>query len=395
MSEHIATIRLHKDHERRLLLGHPWVFSNEVAGDLRQYEPGSLVDVYAHGGTFLGRGYINPRSLIAVRLLTHHREPIDNAFFQRRLETAWQRRERLFPGQQSYRLVYSEGDLLPGLIIDRYQDHLVLQTLTLGMELRTELICEALESLCHPQAIVARNDVGIRALEGLPSEKKLLRGSAHTPLEIWEDDLRFRVDPWEGQKTGFYLDQRENRCALRPFLRGERVLDAFCYTGAWALHAARAGAVRVLGVDASARAIQCAQEHASQNGLQDACQFAVADVFEYLKQADARRERFDCIVLDPPAFVKSRSKMREGLHGYWEINRRALRLVKPGGYLISCSCSYHVDPETFRMTLARAARAARRTALLIEMRSQGRDHPVVLPLSEAAYLKCAVIAVAD
>jgi len=151
----------------------------------------------------------------------------------------------------------------------------------------------------------------------------------------------------------------------------------------------------VLGVDASARAIQCAQEHAGANSLQDTCQFTVADVFDYLKQADARRERFDCIVLDPPAFVKSRSKMREGLHGYWEINRRALRLIKPGGYLLSCSCSYHVDPETFRTTLARAARAARRTALLVEMRSQGRDHPVVLPMSEAAYLKCAVIAVAD
>jgi 23S rRNA (cytosine1962-C5)-methyltransferase len=281
------------------------------------------------------------------------------------------------------------------LIVDRYQDHLVLQTLTLGMDVRTELICEALEELFHPQAIIARNDVGIRALEGLPSEKKLLRGSSHGPVEIWEDDLRFRVDPWEGQKTGFYLDQRENRCTLRPFFKGDRVLDAFCYTGAWALHAARAGAVRVLGIDASARAIQCAQEHASDNGVQETCQFTVADVFDYLQQADARRERFDCIVLDPPAFVKSRSKMREGLHGYWEINRRALRLIKPGGYLISCSCSYHVDPETFRTTLARAARAARRTALLIEMRAQGRDHPVVLPLSEAAYLKCAVIAVAD
>jgi 23S rRNA (cytosine1962-C5)-methyltransferase len=395
MSERIPTIHLHKDHERRLLLGHPWVFSNEIAGDLRQYEPGSLVDVYAHGGTFLGRGYINPRSLIAVRLLTHHRESIDHAFFQRRLEAAWQRRERLFPGQQSYRLVYSEGDLLPGLIIDRYRDHLVVQMLTLGMELRTDLICDVLEGLCQPQAIVARNDVGVRALEGLPIEKKLLRGSAQAPVEIWEADLRFRVDPWEGQKTGFYLDQRENRCALRPFLTGERVLDAFCYTGGWALHAARAGAVRVLGVDASAPAIEWAREHAHANDVQETCQFTVADVFAYLKEADARRERFDCIVLDPPAFVKSRSKMREGLHGYWEINRRALRLVKPGGYLISCSCSYHVDLETFRGMLARAARAARRTALLVEMRSQGRDHPVVLPLSESAYLKCAVIAVAD
>jgi 23S rRNA (cytosine1962-C5)-methyltransferase len=395
MDKRIATLPLHKDHERRLLLGHPWVFSNEIASDLRQYEPGSLVDVYAHGGTFLGRGYINPRSLIAVRLLTHRREPIDTAFFQRRLEAAWQRRERLFPGQQSYRLVYSEGDLLPGLIVDRYQDHLVVQTLTLGMELRTERICEALEGLCHPQTIVARNDVGIRALEGLPLEKKLLRGGSHAPVEIWEDDLRFQVDLWEGQKTGFYLDQRENRCTLRPFLKGGRVLDAFCYTGAWALHAGRAGATRVLGVDASGRAVECAREHASANGLQDTCQFTAADVFDYLKEADARREHFDCIVLDPPAFVKSRSKMREGLHGYWEINRRALRLINAGGYLISCSCSYHVDPETFRTTLARAARAARRTAVLIEMRAQGRDHPVLLPMSEAAYLKCAVIAVAE
>ncbi|MBI3325206.1 MAG: class I SAM-dependent rRNA methyltransferase [Nitrospinae bacterium] len=292
-------------------------------------------------------------------------------------------------------MVYSEGDLLPGLIVDRYGDQLVLQALTLGMELRTELVCETLETLFHPQAIVARNDVGIRTLEGLPVEKKVLRGSVQGPVDIREADLRFAVDPWEGQKTGFYLDQRDNRCLLRPFLRGPRVLDAFCYTGAWALHAARAGAGEVVGIDESPRAIEWAERQAAHNGLQDICRFEMADVFRYLKEADARGERFDCIIMDPPAFVKNRAKVREGLHGYWEINRRAMRLLKPGGYLITCSCSYHVDPDTFRGTLARAARAAHRTALLLEMRSQGRDHPVLLPVGESAYLKCAVIALAD
>jgi 23S rRNA (cytosine1962-C5)-methyltransferase len=395
MSQQVAPIHIHKGHERRLLLGHPWVFSNEIASDLRAYEPGSLVDVYAHGGRFVGRGYINPRSLITVRLLSQRREVIDGNFFHARLAAALQRRERLFPGGQSYRLVYSEGDLLPGLIIDRYQDHLVLQTLTLGMELRTEAICDALERLLQPQAIVARNDVGIRALEGLPHEKKVLRGSLQIPVEVWESDIRFRVDPWEGQKTGFYLDQRENRCLLRPLLAAQRVLDAFCYTGAWALHAARAGAREVVAVDESAKAIRWANEQAKDNGLEQVCQFTAADVFDFLKEADTRHERFDCIILDPPAFVKSRSKVREGLEGYWEINRRAMRLVKPGGYLITCSCSYHVDPDTFRTTLSRAARAARRTVLLLEMRSQARDHAVLLPLSEAAYLKCAVLTLAD
>lgn len=395
MSQQAVPLHIHKEHERRLLLGHPWVFSNEIASDLREYEPGSLVDVYTHGGTFVGRGYINPRSLITVRLLSQHREAIDKAFFRRRLEVALRRRERLLPGVQSYRLAYSEGDLLPGLIIDRYQDHLVLQTLTLGMELRLEAICEALETLMQPEAIVARNDVGIRSLEGLPHEKKVLRGSLQTPVEVWEDDIRFRIDSWEGQKTGFYLDQRENRCTLRPLLAGERVLDAFCYTGAWALHAARAGAREVLGVDESAKAIRWADDQAKDNYLEQVCQFIAADVFDYLKDADSRRDRFDCIVLDPPAFVKSRSKVREGLQGYWEINRRAMRLVKPGGYLMSCSCSYHVDPDTFRATLCRAARAARRTVTLLEMRSQARDHPALLPLSESAYLKCAVLAFAD
>jgi 23S rRNA (cytosine1962-C5)-methyltransferase len=395
MSQPAAPLHIHKGHERRLLLGHPWVFSNEIASDLRQFEPGSLVDVYTHGGTFVGRGYINPRSLITVRMLSQGRETIDGAFFRQRIGAALRRRERLFPGLQSYRLVYSEGDLLPGLIIDRYQDHWVLQTLTLGMEVRTESICEALESLVQPHAVVARNDVGIRTLEGLPLEKKVLRGNLQTPVQVWEGDLRFRVDPWEGQKTGFYLDQRENRCTLRPLLGSSRVLDAFCYTGAWALHAARAGAKEVLGVDESGRAIQWANDQAKDNELEQVCQFMTSDVFDFLKEADTQRERFDGIVLDPPAFVKSRNKVREGLQGYWEINRRAMRLVKPGGYLITCSCSYHVDPDTFRATLGRAARAARRTAVLLEMRSQARDHPVLLPLSESAYLKCAVLTFAD
>jgi 23S rRNA (cytosine1962-C5)-methyltransferase len=327
--------------------------------------------------------------------LSQRREAIDSAFFHRRIEAALRRRERLFPSLQSYRLVYSEGDLLPGLIIDRYADHLVLQTLTLGMELRTEAICEALDNLVQPQAIIARNDVGIRTLEGLPLEKKLLRGSRQTLVEIWEDDLRFHVDPWDGQKTGFYLDQRENRSTLRPLLGGARVLDAFCYSGAWALHAARAGAKEVLGIDESTKAIQWASEQARDNGLEQVCQFAAANVFDYLKETDTRHERFDCIILDPPAFVKSRSKLREGLQGYWEINRRAMRMVRPGGYLIACSCSYHVDVPTFHAMLSRAARAARRSAILLEMRSQGKDHPALLPLAESTYLKCAVLTFGD
>ena len=395
MSQQVAPLHIHKGHERRLLLGHPWVFSNEIASDLATYEPGSLVDVYTHGGTLVGRGYINPRSLITVRILSPRREVIDSDFFYSRLAAALQRRQRLFPGVQSYRLVYSEGDILPGLIVDRYQDHLVLQTLTLGMELRTEAICEALERLLQPHAMVARNDVGIRALEGLPHEKKVLRGSLESPVEVSEGDIRFRVDPWEGQKTGFYLDQRENRCTLQPLLAGERVLDAFCYTGAWALHAAHAGARQVVAVDESAKAIRWATDQAKDNGLDQVCQFTAADVFDFLKEADTRHERYDCIILDPPAFVRSRSKVREGLEGYWEINRRAMRLIKPGGYLITCSCSYHVDPDTFRTMLSRAARAARRTMVLLEMRSQARDHPVLLPLSEAAYLKCAVLMCAE
>jgi 23S rRNA (cytosine1962-C5)-methyltransferase len=395
MSERAEPIHLQKDHERRLLLGHPWVFSNEIASDVKAYQPGSLVDVYAHGGTFLGRGYINPHSLISVRILSQRREAIDATFFLRRLETALWRRTQLYPQAQTYRLVYSEGDLLPGLIVDRYADHLVVQALTLGMDLRLDLICDALEAQLHPRAIIARNDVGIRGLEGLPLGKKLLRGELHGPVPFQEADLRFQADLWDGQKTGAYLDQRDNRWALQSFLRGKRVLDAFCYTGAWALHAARAGALEVIGVDESAKAIQWAQQQAKDNTLEARCQFTVADVFQFLKDADTRRERFDVIVLDPPAFVKSRGKLREGLQGYWEINRRAMRLLHPNGYLITCSCSHHVDADMFRTTLARAARAARRHAVLLEMRSQSKDHPVLLPLSESAYLKCAVLTLSE
>lgn len=395
MSQQAAPLHIRKGHERRLLLGHPWVFSNEIMSDLRQYEPGTLVDVYTHGGTFAGRGYINPRSLIAVRVLSQRREAIDAAFFQQRIAAALRRRRHLYPEAQSYRLVYSEGDFLPGLIIDRYGDHYVVQTLTLGMDQRLEMICETLERLVQPQAIVARNDVAIRGLEGLPLEKKVLRGNLQTAVEVLEHDLRLCVNPWEGQKTGFYLDQRENRWAIRPLLGRGRVLDAFCYSGAWALHAARAGAEEVLGIDESARAIQWANEQAQHNDLGDVCRFTAVNVFDYLKEADARRERFDAIVLDPPAFVKSRGKLREGIEGYWEINRRAMRMIKPGGHLVSCSCSYHVDPETFRTTLGRAARAAHRQVTLLEMRGQGRDHPTLLPVSESAYLKCAVLAIGD
>lgn len=395
MSQQVAPLHIRKGHERRLLLGHPWVFSNEIMSDLREYEPGTLVDVYTHGGTFAGRGYINPRSLITVRLLSQRREAIDEAFFQQRMAAALQRRRHLYPEAQSYRLVYSEGDFLPGLIIDRYGDHYVVQTLTLGMDLRLEAICQTLERLVQPQAIVARNDVAIRSLEGLPLEKKVLRGNLQAPVEILEHDLRFCVNPWEGQKTGLYLDQRENRWALRPLLGRGRVLDAFCYSGAWSLHAARAGAEEVLGIDESAKAIQWASEQAQENGLGDLCHYTAANVFDYLKEADARRERFDAIVLDPPAFVKSRGKLREGIEGYWEINRRAMRMIKTGGHLITCSCSYHVDPETFRAMLSRAARAARRRVTLLEMRGQGRDHPTLLPATESAYLKCAVLAFGD
>lgn len=383
----MKTVKLKKKEDRRILRGHPWVFSNELER-IEGMVPGELVDVLDHGGRFVGRGYINPHSLIAVRILTNKQEEIDGAFFLRKIRAARALRN-LFGFGDSFRALFGEGDGIPGLIVDKYADTLVVQASTAGIDQLQDLILAALKEEYNPKAIVLRNDTGAREQEGLSQEKKVVHGSVDGPVIIEESGLKYQVDVLEGQKTGFFFDQRENRQALKQIVKDRRTLDCFCYVGAWSLNAARYGASEVIGLDSSQRAIDLATVNASLNGLD--VHFRTADVFDELRSLEKKRERFGCIILDPPAFVKSRAKVREGLKGYKEINLRGMKLLEPGGFLVTCSCSHHIDQALFTEMLIDAAHSAGRPARLLEMRSQARDHPMLLAAKETQYLKCAIL----
>jgi 23S rRNA (cytosine1962-C5)-methyltransferase len=386
----MKTVHLKQKEDRRITRGHPWVFSNELRELPGELVPGELVDVLNASGRFVGRGYINPRSLIAVRIFTRKQEEINTDFIRRRILEARDLRTRLGFGE-SYRAVYSEGDGLPGLIVDKYADTLVIQSLTAGIDRLLGDITGVLKEIFTTDAIVLRNDSGSRALEGLPQEKRVIQGVVPGPVTIEESGIAYLVDVLEGQKTGFFYDQRENRLALKDYVGGQRVLDCFCYVGAWALSAARFGAAEITGLDSSEKAINLASENAARNGLP--VRFRTADVFEELRILEKKRERFGCIILDPPAFVKSRAKVREGLKGYKEINLRAMKLLEPGGTLVTCSCSHHIGQDLFREMLVDAAFSAGRQTRLREMRTQARDHPILLAAQETQYLKCAILAI--
>ena len=366
------------------------MFSNELQPSTETFIAGEVVDVLDSGARFIGRGYINPRTLIAARLLTREKEEIDQEFFKKRIAAARALRARLGFGD-SFRAVFSEGDGLPGLIVDKYAGTLVVQSLTAGIDNVLSNILAALQEVYSPQTIVLRNDTATRELEGLAQEKRVALGAVSGTVAFEESGIQYHVDVLEGQKTGFFFDQRENRQALRDYVKDRRVLDCFCYVGAWALTAARYGASEVLGLDSSEKAVSLAAENAALNGL--SARFKKADVFEELRSLEKQRERFGCIILDPPAFVKSRAKVREALKGYKEINLRAMKLLEPGGTLVTCSCSHHIDVELFREMLIDAAHSAGRQTRLLEMRSQARDHPALLAARETQYLKCAILVV--
>jgi len=388
----LLSIRLHKNADRRVRAGHPWVFSNEIAATEGLSTPGCSCRVLNFSGKLLGTGYYNPRSLIAVRLLSPEAVDIDNTdFFQDRINTALSFRQKLYPGQETLRVVFGESDQLPGLIIDKYRDVFSMQFLTQGMDVRRDLILTAIKKIFAPTAIVARNDAGIRELEGLPCSIELLSGQLPDPLIIQENDLRFKIDIMAGQKTGTFLDQKENHQALRGRVEGRRVLDLFCYSGSWSIHAAGYGAAQVTGVDISKPAIALAKENAGLNQVEKNCHFLTADVFDLLKEYSAQGQGFGTIILDPPAFVKSRKKLPEAVRGYLTVNRRALELLEPGGYLLTCSCSYHMGRELFLDTLRQAATLANRTIRLLEVRGQAFDHPVLLSCPETDYLKCFIL----
>ena len=388
--EPLHTVILKQGEEDRLLAGHPWIYRNEVEGWPPSVASGDLVDVVDSRRRFLGRGYLNPRSTIAIRLFGRDRIPINQDFFISRIRQAQAWREKTLGKRSVYRVVHGEADGLPGLIVDRYGDALVIQLLTAGMDRRRDLILRTLQEVFAPTAIVARNDSPMREREGLVRERTVLFGSVPSELVVQVNGLEVLVDLLEGQKTGLFLDQVENYRLIERLADGADVLDCFCYTGLWGLHAAMFGAARVTGLDQSEPALAQAKALAERNGLADRCAYRVGNVFDELKERDRRRESFDLIVLDPPAFAKTRDRLADAIAGYKEINLRAMRLLRPGGCLVTCSCSHHLSAEQFRRLLLDAASDVRRTVRLVTQSAQGRDHPVLLGMPESEYLKCVI-----
>jgi 23S rRNA (cytosine1962-C5)-methyltransferase len=389
----MQTVRLGKGADRRVALGHLWVFSNEIAGFDRTIPPGEDVVVLDAADRIIGTGSFSPASLIAVRLHARGREQaLDASLIAERVRAAWQNRQTWFgPEAASCRVVYGDADGLPGLVTDRYGEYCSVQILTAGMERRIPWVLDALEAAFHPRGIVLRNDSRTRELEGLPLEVRLGRGEVPERIGFELHGLRFLADLWHGQKTGFFFDQRENYRFLRPFAPGARVLDAFCYTGAWGLHAALWGADGVRFVDTSQAALELARQNAGANGFR-CVDFSEADVVAHLKGLESR-EVFDVVVLDPPAFAKSRGQTHSGLRGYLNLNKWALRRVRPEGYLVTCSCSHHVSRDAFVGTLARAAREAGREIRVLNVGGQAPDHPWLPSMAETAYLKAVLLQV--
>ena len=387
----IPQLVLRKNQDRRVRGGHPWVFSNEVAEFRGTPADGDLVEVSDFRGAFLGRAYYNRKSLIAARLLTRGRDEVDVAFFVKRLERAVKLREATYPGAEAVRLVYGESDQLPGVVIDRYGDVLAVQVLTLGMDVRAAMLRDAIEQVLRPRGVMRMADSALRALEGLPLERGVWWGEVPEKLEVTSEGFALEVDLRTGQKTGLYLDQRENRRQAEARARGQRVLDLFCYQGEWALHAARGGAASVLAVDSSAPALEAARRNAERNGLAGPISFRQGDCFDVARELERAGERFGLVVLDPPALIKSRGQLAGGARAYREINRTAMALLAEGGTLITSSCSHHLEDPLFRQVLLESARSARRPFRVLAWLAEAPDHPQLLAVPETHYLKCAVL----
>ncbi len=369
------------------------MFSNEIAENLKEYQPGSIVKVFDRNKNFYGVGYINPHSLISVRLLTRRDELIDADFFRKRLARAYGYRKKMLGDQQSYRLVHSEGDLLPGLIIDVYEKVIVVQCLTYGMECLVNLIVQVIDDMFKTEGIVLRNDSPARRLEGLGLYKKVIKGDLSKPLLIEDSGIKTEIDPIEGQKTGGFLDQRFNRVAFASLVEeGATGLDLFCYNGAWGIHALKR-ASKVTFVDESQRAIDSAKRILSLNDLKGTAHFVRADVFDFLKGCTDSPKRYDFIVLDPPAFAKSKTHIKEAMRAYRELNSMAISLLKPGGILATSSCSHHINKGMFMEVIAKAASGRR--LRIVEQRTQAADHPILINVPETEYLKCLFLEVLD
>lgn len=386
----LPSLRLGKNEDRRIRAGHVWIFSNEVnikETPLTAFEPGQAVIIEDAGGRPIGSGYVNPNALICARLVS--RDPqymLDQSLLTHRFNIALSLRERLFDAP-FYRLAFGDSDALPGLIVDRYGDVVVAQLTTAGMERVKSEIIAALNKVVKPRTIILRNDVASRQLEGLASYVETVQGEAPETILLDEHGVKFEVPLLTGQKTGWFYDQRMNRARLRAYTRGTRVLDVFSYLGAWGLQAAAAGADSVTCVDSSVRAVEGITRNAALNGLQDKVNVQREEAFEALARLRADRERFDVVIIDPPAFIKRRKDIPQGTMAYQRLNQAAMQVLAKDGVLISCSCSYHMAREKLRDILLKSSRHLDRFMALIEEGHQGPDHPVHPAIPETAYLK--------
>ncbi len=389
----MTKVILKKKISHRVLNGHPWIFANEVNLVEGPAEGADIVEVFTHDKKFLGRGYINPKSQILVRLLTRQRnEEINDQFFLQKLKEAWNYRQRI-GYTENCRLVFGEADYLPQLIIDKFNDYFVIQTLALGIDKWKPAIVSALEQLFQPKGIYERNDVPVRELEGMTQQKGFLSAPFDTKIVINENGLRFHVDIENGQKTGYFLDQQDNRRAIRHIVKDAEVLGAFTYTGTFEIHAAHYGAKSVLGLDISENAVRQATENAALNGYQDICQFQAVNAFDVLKQWGKDGRQYDVVMLDPPSFTKTRENIQKAITGYKEINLRGMKLVKPGGFLVTSSCTNLVPPDLFMQIIQMAAKDAKRKLRQVCFQAQSADHPIVTEWDNTQYLKFLIVQV--
>lgn len=384
---HLVTLR--PKHDRRVAAGHPWVFSNEIDGDVKAIPAGGVVDVVDAKGKFLGRGYGNPASLIAVRILSRRRrEDVDHpAFFAQRFREALALREAVYPGRRSLRLLFGEADGVPGLVVDRYGDVLSVQIGTLGIETRKDAVAEALEQVFAPRGAVLRNDARVRELEGLPRHRDAWFGDVPESVDFDEAGVRFALPPLGGQKTGHFFDQYDNKRWAAPLCRGRTVLDVYANTGGWALHALAAGAERAVVIDSDEGNAALARANAEANGFGDRLEAVAAEAKRTLQGLVQQGARFGAVVVDPPAFAKQRKAAGSALRGYREINALAALLVEPGGFLFSSSCSFHVLEDRFLDAVVQGAGDADRQLTLIRRGEQASDHPVLPAVPETRYLK--------
>lgn len=393
-------VTLKKGEGRTLKSGGAWVYDNEIDSILGSFENGDIITVHDYDGYFMGYGFINTKSKITIRMMSRRKDhPITEDFLRERVRAAWEYRKQVID-TSSCRIIFGEADWLPGLVVDKFSDVLVVESLALGIDRLKPFLLDTLVEILKEDGILIRgiyerSDAKVREQEGLPRYKGFIGEPFDTKVEIVENGVKYIVDVKDGQKTGFFLDQKQNRAAIHKLCRDKKVLDCFTHTGSFALNAGIAGAASVLGVDASDLGIAQARENACLNHLEDRVSFTCADVFDLLPSLEEKGEKFDVVILDPPAFTKSRQTTKNAVKGYREINLRGLKLVRDGGFLATCSCSHFMNPELFAKTIREAARGAHKRLRQVEFHTQAPDHPILWAADESYYLKFYIFQVVD